>query len=947
MRIHKHREFTGAKVTRRRGRQPLIATPDAINWEKIRARATKFVEQWRGETSETAEAQSFWNDFFEIFGRTRRGLAFYEHQARHYVKDQGKLQSTVVGHVDMLWPGVLAVEHKSAGKSLNKAVEQLYSYINDLPDELKSAFGLVCDFSRFRLIDFNGEKIHNFNLSELPSRVELFGFFIEHEQKTFALELQANRDAAELMGNLYDTIKKHGHYQDIDRFLMRVLFCMFADDTGIWEKGLFLSYLENNSTSDNGMTGAVLAQVFDVLNTREQNRPRNLSPELAKFPYINGGLFSEKIGMASFDKEMRDVLLDACRFDWGKISPDIFGALFQSVRDAETRRAGGEHYTSEANILKVIRPLFLDSLERKIRRANGDKAKLKKLHDKIASMRFLDPACGCGNFLIVAYRELRRLEMEILLRLHPKKQALDIGALCKVNVNQFYGMEIDSFPANIAQTALWLVDHQMNLEVSRAFGNYFTRIPLTVSPNIHCVNALQMEWSDIVSPSEASYVFGNPPFVDRKNRQPAQQKDMEIVFNKFPGAGNLDYVAAWYVKATHYISGTGICCAFVSTDSITQSSQASILGGMLNFQKFNIYFAHRSFKWSNEGGQEAQVRVVIIGFSSQKSRTKIIYDYSDSQDEPQAISAGNINFYLNDSPDTLVKSRSKPLCDVPEMITGSNPIDKGWLLFSEEEKREFVKSAPRSAKFFRPAIGGEDYLKGVYRWCLWLEKENPSEFRKIAPIMEHVKQVKKFRMSSSRKETQKLAAFPHIFGEIRQPKSKYLVVPQTSSGARHYIPMGFETKRTIALIKCYLIPNANLYHFGVLSSSMHMAWTRAVCGRLGEGYSYTVKLVYNNFPWPENVTDAKRKKIMECAKRVFDIRKNYAGSSLGDMYSSMPRDLVEAHRALDNAVDRAYRQQAFTNENNRKEYLFTAYERLNAPIVPPPKKRRSQRKVKN
>ena len=922
----------------------MTATPDAINWEKIRVRATKFVEKWHGETSETAEAQSFWNDFFEIFGRTRRGIAFYEFQARRYEKRQGKLQSTVAGRIDMLWPGVLAVEHKSAGKSLDEGEKQLYVYINDLPDDLKPAFGLVCDFSHFRLINISAKTVHDFRLSDLPSKAELFGFFIEHEKKIFALELQANHDAAELMGDLYDAMKSHGHYKDIDLFLMRVLFCLFADDTGIWEKDLFLSHVEQYTGEDGTMTGAVLAEIFGVLNMCEKNRPHTLSSALAKFPYINGGLFSERIDIVSFDQGMRSVLLEACRFDWKKISPDIFGALFQSVRDVEARRTGGEHYTSEENILKIIRPLFLDNMEKEIRRANGNRAKLQKLHDKIATVCFLDPACGCGNFLIVAYRELRRLEMEILLRLYPNIKTLDIGALCRVNVDQFYGMEIDSFPANIAQTALWMVDHQMNLEISNFFGNYFTRIPLTVSPRIHCINALRTEWTNIVSPEDVSYILGNPPFVGKQYRTKSQREDMAMVFKGADGTGTLDYVASWYMKTARYIQGTDIQCAYVSTNSITQGDQVAPLWGALYGEGAKIRFAYRSFKWSNEESNVAMVSVVIIGFSQYKPKAYHIYEYDSETGQTHKFNAANINAYLYDAADVLVKSSSSPLCQVPKIIFGSMPNDDGNLLLTEEERRTLIESDSRAASFVRPIIGAQEFLSGEKRWCIWLDGAEPSAFRGIAGIKARLKEVEKYRLRSVRSATQQLAQAPHLFGEIRQPASTYIMIPLNSSEYRKYIPIGFVKKRNIVLNSCAMIPGGDLYHFGVMSSAMHMAWMRAVAGRLESRYRYSNKLVYNTFPWPENITAAKRQKIMKCAQEVLDVRKKHSASTLADMYSNMPRDLAAAHRALDIAVDRAYRRQPFTGEGNRIEYLFSEYSRLTAPVIPVPKKRRSSRR---
>ena len=924
--------------------QPNIHTNVEIDWDKIRQRAAKFVKEWQSESRETAESQTFWNQFFEIFGRQRRGLALYEYHARNLRDSVQKaltgMDGGARGRIDMLWPGVLAVEHKSAGKDLAAGREQLLNYIGGLPDDKKPRYGLVCDFANFRLLDIEQQTDDNFRLADLPTNVERFAFFIEREQRQFAMELAASSDAAKLMCDIYDALQKSGDYPELDRLLMRLLFCMFADATGIWEKGIFLSYLENKTDKSGDDLGARLEQIFDTLNTEQAARSSMLSAALKQFPYINGGLFADRIGAAVFDKKTRDMLLDACRFNWGKISPDIFGALFQSAHDPDVRHAGGEHYTSENNILKVIRPLFLDSLEAELRRVGSDKRRLKKLHEKISQLKFLDPACGCGNFLIITYRELRRMEMEILFRMYPDERTLNISGLCRVNVDQFYGMEINQFAARIAESALLLVDHQMNLEISKMFGGCFIRIPLTVSPTIVCVNALTTDWADTISPPKnMSYIFGNPPFVDTKGRTNQQRQDMTDIFNDLPGAGKLDYVAAWYMKAARYIRDTDIGCAYVSTDSITQSAQATILWGALYGESVKIHFAHRSFKWHNEGEGVAQVYVVIIGFGVHESKTKIIYDYDHARSEPRAFGAKNINAYLKDEPDMLVKSRRYPLCDALRMFAGSNPVDNGNLLFSYDEKQELLRAVPQASAFIRPAMSSREYLHNEKRWCLWLENANSSTFRQIPRIMARINKTKIFRQNSKRKETQKIAETSHLFGENRQPNAKYLVVPQTTSGDRQYIPMGFVNKNIIALTKCYTITNADLYHFGVLTSAMHMAWVRTLCGRLGSGYSYTVSLVYNTFPWPQNITATQKDKIKTCARAVLDARKNH-NSTLADMYSNMPRDLLTAHHALDMAVDHAYRNQKFTDDNHRLKYLFDEYRRLTASVEPTPLKRR-------
>ena len=930
--------------------RPLHSFLYEINWGAIRGKAMEFADKWAGEKRERAEAQTFWNDFFEVFGRTRRGLAVYEYHARTGRDDKQPTLSgrgLKHGRIDMLWPGVLAVEHKSASETnLEKGEEQLMEYITGLPDDKKPRWGLVCNFTRFRLIDLGGDlktsQWTEFPLRQLPDNAELFSFFIEHERRQFALQLKASYDAADLIGDVHRALADSGYHREIDRLLMRLLFCVFADSSGVWESGIFLDYLQK-TREDGSDLGGHLARLFGVLNQKKSVRQSNLPHDLQKFSYINGGLFDGHLDIAEFDAVSREALLDACRYDWSEVSPDIFGALFQSVRDSDDRRKGGEHYTSEDNILKVIRPLFLDKFYRRLENAREDRA-LKKLHDDIAAAGFFDPACGCGNFLIVAYRELRRLEMEIILRLHPDKKMLDIAALCRVNVHQFYGIEIGSFPARIAETALWLTDHQMNTEASRRFGKYFVRIPLTVSPHIVCGNALALEWESAAPPENISYIFGNPPFVGRQHRTLAQREDMVAVFNSARGAGNLDYVCAWYMKAANYLRGKKVRCAFVSTNSITQGEHVAAFWGALNSGGIKIQFAYRSFKWRNEGRDVSQVYVVIVGFGRGESGGKAIYD-TDDNGKVQTIPAANINAYLQDGPDIFVKPRTSPLSkDTPPIVFGNMPNDDGHLLMDAKERKEILDSYPQARPFILPAIGAQAYIRDERRWCIWLNGAAPGVFKKIRPIMARVKQVKTYRATSNRETTRGL--LPHLFGEIRQPNRGYILIPRVLPHTRRYAPFGFFQKRNIVMDSCLAVPGGDLYHLGVLLSEMHMAWMRAVGGRLGVGHRYSNKMVYNTFPWPEKITAAKKQKIKECAQKVLDMRKPYSGnSSLGDIYSSMPPELERAHRALDLAVDRAYRRQPFASERNRMEYLFSEYHRLTAPVIPPPKKKRTRRRV--
>ncbi|MGI9296836.1 MAG: class I SAM-dependent DNA methyltransferase, partial [Gammaproteobacteria bacterium] len=770
------------------------------------------------------------------------------------------------------------------------------------------------------------------SLAALPKNAELFEFFIEKERAQFALELKASRDAAELMGAIYDELRRGEKREppNMDRLLVRLLFCMFAEDTGIFPRQMFHGYMEEHTRPDGTDFGVILSELFRVLDMRENERSERMPARLRAFPYVNGRLFEDADAPHYFDAESRTAVLDACQFDWKNISPDIFGSLFQTVRDSEERRKFGAHYTSEENIMKVIRPLFLDGMERELNRAGKDEKKLRAFHDKIANLRFLDPACGCGNFLIIAYRELRRLEMAVLLRLGIPEDA--DAKIVRVSIEQFYGIESDPFPAGIARTAMWLVNDQMNREFREAGGPKIPSIPLLKEATIKTRNALELDWAKcITAPERMSYIFGNPPFVGRQFRKEKQRADMDLVFGDAPGAGNLDYVAAWYMKAARYIRGAKIKCAFVSTNSITQGEQVAALWKLLAEENIRIHFAHRSFVWNNEAGNSAAVSVVIIGFAAFGARRKKIYDYDDDG-KPRPIAAKNINGYLSDAPDILVEPRATPFGDAPPIVFGSMPNDDGNLLLTDKEKQEFLRRSPKAEPYIRPAAGAQEFLEGERRWCLWLEGVAPSEFRGIFAIRKRVAAVKKHRAKSERAATQELAKTPHLFGEIRQPKNRYILVPLNTSQGREYIPIGFMQPRNVALNSCTIVPNADMYHFGVMTSAMHMAWMRAVGGRLGTGYRYSNKMVYNTFPWPEKMTAAKKAKIEQCAKAVLDARKNNAALNLAKMYSDMPRDLAAVHRVLDRAVDRAYRVASFAGEGARLEFLFSEYNRLTADL---------------
>ncbi|MGD9520794.1 MAG: DNA methyltransferase [Tepidiphilus sp.] len=898
-----------------------------LSWNEIRARALEFSRRWADACSERAEAQSFWNEFFAIFGVDRKRVASFEKQVT-LCRAGTKLRN---GRIDAFWKGVLLIEHKSVGQSLERAFTQAIDYFEGLPERDLPRYILVSDFARFRLYDLLNNSEIEFRLADLHKHVKHFAFIAGYRTQEIAPQNPVNIQAAERMGVLHDLLKDSGYTgHALEVLLVRLLFCLFAEDTGIFQPAsAFRLWLEERTAPDGSDLGPQLAQLFQVLNTPEDKRAKTLDEQLAAFPYVNGRLFAETLPIASFDTKMRDALLECCGLDWSAISPAIFGALFQSIMDERARRNLGAHYTSEENILKLIKPLFLDALWAEFERVKGNRNKLFEFHKKLRTLTFFDPACGCGNFLVIAYRELRKLELEVLRASHASgQQFIDIHQLIRIDVDQFYGIEIEEFPAQIAQVALWLIDHQMNLRVSEEFGLYFARIPLRTSPHIHCANALQLDWNGVLPAERASYVLGNPPFVGAKLMDNAQRADAAAVFAGIANAGLLDYVAAWYVKAARYgAANPAIRCAFVSTNSITQGEQVGVLWGWLLAQGIHIHFAHRTFQWSNEARGVAAVHCVIIGFGRQDVEQKVIFEYEDIRGEPHAVIARNINPYLVDGPNVVLPRRSKPLCDVPEIGIGNKPIDNGNYLFTAEEKAEFLKREPAAAKWFRRWLGADEFLNGYERWCLWLGDCPPSELRRMPHVLGRVEAVKKFRAASKSAATRKLAETPTRFHVENIPQQPYLVVPKVSSERRFVIPIGFMQPDTLCSDLVFIVRDASLLHFGVLSSTMHNAWVRYTCGRLESRYRYSAAIVYNNFPWPPNPSAKQRAAIEAAAQGVLDARAQFPGASLADLYDpvAMPPALVKAHQKLDAAVDAAYGRKHFKNDAERVAFLFALY----------------------
>jgi type II restriction/modification system DNA methylase subunit YeeA len=913
----------------------------SLSWNEIKDRAIRFSKDWELVSSEDAEAKTFWDEFFNVFGISRRKIASFE-------KPVKRLDEST-GYIDLLWKGMILVEHKSRGKNLDKAYKQALDYFPGLKDYELPKYVLVSDFARFRLYDLDDGTVHEFLLEDLYKNIKDFGFIAGYHKHSFKEEDPVNIHAAELMGRLHDRLKAVGYDGHVlEVYLVRLLFCLFAEDTSIFERDQFTDYLSNKTKEDGSDLAQHLSTLFYVLNTPKDRRLRNLDEDLNAFPYVNGKLFEETLPPASFDTNMRNNLMECTGLNWGKISPAIFGSLFQSVMNPVERRNLGAHYTSEKNILKVIKPLFLDELWKEYHTAKENRNKLVQFHDRIASLRFLDPACGCGNFLVISYRELRLLELEIIKTMQKGQQVFDIRELTKLDVDRFYGIEIEEFPSQIAQVAMWLMDHQMNMRISEEFGQYFLRLPLRKSASITCANALRIDWQTLIDPvpweqkePRFDYIFGNPPFIGKHLMNSAQKEDISNVFAGVKGAGVLDFVTAWYIKAAKYLTAPHdnlllpvlTRCAFVSTNSISQGEQVGILWNEL-FSRYHIkiHFAHRTFKWGNEARGNAAVHVVIIGFSNFDVTHKRIFEYEDIAEEPHEIKVGNINPYLVEGKDFILLSRNRAICSVPEMFKGSQPTDGGNLLLTNDEKDQFLCQEPLSGKFIKPYLSAKEFLHNEKRWCFWLNDITPNELKSLPELLKRVDAVKQMRMASSKAATVKWAEFPTLFTENRQPSTDYVLIPRHSSENRKYIPIGFFTKDFIVADSCNSIPNASLFHFGILISLMHVSWIRTVCGRIKSDFRYSNDIVYNNYPWPENPSERLVKSVVEAAQKVLDTRLLFPESSLADLYDplTMPPALVKAHQELDKAVDLCYRPQPFLNETKRIEFLFELYDKYTA-----------------
>ena len=919
-----------------------------LSWNEIRARAAAFSREWADSGYEKGETHSFYDRFFNIFGIQRRSVARYERHVR-------KLDNSH-GYIDLFWPGVLLVEQKSVGRNLAKAREQAERYFDALAERERPRYLLLSDFQTFELLDLDAREEVRFALDDLARNIEHFGFMIGVRKRKFRDQDPVNVHASELMGSLHDSLRAAGYLgHDLELLLVRTVFCLFADDTGIFDpRDLFLDFVERRTSEDGSDLGSWLARLFQVLATPVERRQKNLDEDLARFPYVNGDLFEEKIAIAEFDAGMREQLAEACEFDWSAISPAIFGSLFQSVMDPGERREQGAHYTTERNILKVIEPLFLDDLRERLariraRRDTRRRHALLEFRQSLADMNFLDPACGCGNFLIVAYREIRELELEVLRELVAYDRTergefsgiLDTVGFSAVTVGQFYGIEIGEFPTRIAETALWMMDHLMNCRLSLEFGQNYVRIPLGRSPRILHADALQADWSGLLPPQSCDYVLGNPPFSGFVlRREDLQARTGNVLTDLGAGGSRLDYVAAWFLKAAEYLRGGRARIAFVATNSITQGEQvAQLWPAIFGSYGLEIHFAHRTFPWGSDARGAAHVNVVVLGLRDRQGKggDRRLFSFDRSTGETEERRTAAISPYLLDAgrfsdPHLVVRRRGRSVSGFPRIGVGSKPVDGGHYILDDGERERLVGREPGMAQYVRPFVGGREHINGSRRWIVLAPAVPPAERRAMPALRELVREVRRYRASEGGELAKSLADAPAEFHVTVVPRGEYLVIPEVSSERRRYVPIGYLSPPAVPSNQLLVVEEAGLGLFALLTSSMHMAWLRTVGGKLTERLRYSSGLVYNTFPGPGDGADLSS--LEPLAQAVLDARSAHADASLGDLYDpdGMPRNLRDAHERLDRAVDRLYGRGGFQSEQERLEHLFRRYEQLVAPV---------------
>ena len=931
--------------------------PASLSLNAIRERCVKFAHEWSDCVGdEKQEGHEFMRKLMKCFGVTK-------HKAIAYEKRSKRATTGRQGYIDALIPGKALIEMKSAGKDLNKAEEQALDYIHDLADIETPRLLIISDFRRIRIIDLDHDMTTTegiesgrteFELVKLPDHVDdlksLAGYGMvqvgSREQE------QASIRAARVMADLYEALDGSG-YSDHEAsiFLIRTLFCLYGDDAGLWERDLFTEFLDTRTHEDGSDLGAQLALLYQTLNTPTERRQSTLDELISRFPYVNGGIFAEPLSIPSFSSAMRDELMRACAFDWSGISPAVFGSLFQAVKSPQARRELGEHYTSETNILKTLGPLFLDDLREHFAEHTHDLTKLKELRQELRELRFMDPACGCGNFLVVAYRELRRLDTEILVRIRELELARkdndefqatmffdDRGdhAEIMVQLDHFFGIEIEEWPARIAQTALHLAHHQANREMERLLGQAPSILPLSTSAHITIGNALRTDWTQVCPPSPTVRIVGNPPFIGQYLRSEEQTDDLRFVWGDGYD-GYLDYVTGWFIKASQYFQSVprGGRFAFVSTNSIAQGAPVAALFGPLLEGGWRIRFAHQTFAWTSEAPGAAAVHCVITGFDRGAPHEKahpVLFTYSSLKAQPEALPIKHINPYLVEGPDIFLKALRHPLSpNLPEVRFGSKPVDGGNLIVEAEDYPQ-VAADPIAAKYLRPFRMGREVVRGLDRWCLWMHTEDfdPRDIDRSPILKERVRACATFRQGSKKKATVAGAQTAHLFQENHQPSEPYVAIPRVVSETRLFYTAAHLSEDVIAGDKVYTALDPDGFLFAIISSSMFMSWQKLVGGRLKSDLNFSNKIVWNTLPLPE-VSDKQRAAIIAAGQGVLDARAEQPGVSLATMYNplAMAPSLLKAHRILDRAVDPAFgAKKALETNEQRLAILFKRYQEM-------------------
>lgn len=903
-----------------------VSRSKPLSWPEIRARAAAFAEEWSDSGHERQQAQTFWIRFLECFGVRPERVATFEHTVTRF-------STQARGYVDLFWPGVMLVEQKGAGRDLEAAEFQAMDYLPGLKDHELPKIVVICDFQHFKVRDLATGEVHAFSLAELPDakNLDLFAFIAGYSRAAFgsAEEEEASVKAAQLMGSLYEVLRLDQYPDEAASiFLTRLLFLMFGDDTALWEPHLFQEYIRTRTAEDGSDLGAQLAVLFQVLDT--EHRSERTDEVAKRFPYVNGHLFSEALPIPYFDAETRDLLLRCCTFNWGSISPAVFGSMFQAVKSRDARRELGAHYTTETNIAKTIRPLFLDDLHAQRDRNWSNRAALTRMLEQLSEMRFMDPACGCGNFLVVAYRELRALELDIRVRIR-ELSGTTVGEFVfaeqlSVGVTQFYGIELEWWPAKIAEVAMFLVDHLANQALAKKLGWAPSRLPLKLTPKIVHDNALAIDWADVLPPSDNVIVLGNPPFLGHDSRSVQQAEELRALWGK--DIGRIDYVTGWYAKALEYFgSEHNGRWAFVSTNSISQGQPVPLVFGRVFAAGWQIAFAHRTFAWTSEAPGAAAVHCVIIGFTRASPATKpTLYDYADLRAAPMRRDASSINAYLIDGPNILVQARSKPISpELKPVSFGSRPNDGGGFIV-ESEDHAAVASDPIAAKYLRRFVGARELLHDEDRWVLWLKHLDTDDLAGSPLLRERIERVRRHRLASARVATQVWADRPTLFDFDSQPTVPFLAIPSVSSETRRYLATQRFPADVIASSLVYTAPDADGFIFAMVSSAMFMSWQKAVGGRLKSDIRFSNTLVWNNFPLPA-VDQALRTRIAAAGEAVLAARDQHPERTLAKHYnaSHMDPDLYKAHAELDALVDKAFGARGRQSDAGRQTLLFNSY----------------------